>query len=129
MSNFFQNTQNYGFWNFDVWFLSRGKKSTVNCCLHECKHIVIKKKNERISLSPTQYCALQLNLFVTLRQNDSSIDGKNGELLSSNLQTPSQRQKKMLYCAQKQSSLQSNSQIYFHFLKLRRCSNESTVPL
>ena len=31
--------------------------------------------------SPTQYCALLLNLFVTLRQSDSSVDGKNGELL------------------------------------------------
>ena len=40
------------------------------------------EKNERISLSLTQYCALLLNLFVTLRQSNSSIDGKNGELLS-----------------------------------------------
>ena len=34
-----------------------------------------------ISLCPTQYCALLLNLFVILRQSDSSVDGKNGELL------------------------------------------------
>ena len=40
------------------------------------------EKNERINLSPTQYCALLLHLFVTLRQSDSSIDGKNVELLS-----------------------------------------------
>ena len=40
------------------------------------------EKNERISLSPTQCCALLLNLFVKLRQSDSSVDGKNGELLS-----------------------------------------------
>ena len=40
------------------------------------------EKNERISLSPTQYCALLLNLFVALRQSDSSVDGKNGDLLS-----------------------------------------------
>ena len=33
-------------------------------------------KNERISLSPTQYCALLLNLFVTLRQSDSSVEEK-----------------------------------------------------
>ena len=40
------------------------------------------KKNERISLSSTQYCVLLLNLFVTLRQSDSSTNGKNGGLLS-----------------------------------------------
>ena len=33
-------------------------------------------KNERISLSPTQYCALLVNLFVTLQQSDSSVVGK-----------------------------------------------------
>ena len=33
------------------------------------------EKNVRISSSPTQYCA-----FVTLRQRDSSVDEKNGEL-------------------------------------------------
>ena len=52
------------------------------------------EKNEIISLSPTQYCALLLNFFVTLRQSSSSVDGKNGEFLSWNLQTTSQRQKK-----------------------------------
>ena len=51
MSNVFQNAQNDGFWNFDFWFLSRGKKATVNYCLYECKHIIM-KKNERISLTP-----------------------------------------------------------------------------
>ena len=35
-----------------------------------------KKKNERISLSPTQYCALLLILFVTLRQGDSLVEEK-----------------------------------------------------
>ena len=40
------------------------------------------EKIEIISLSPTQYCAVLLNLFVTLRQSDSSVDGKNVELLS-----------------------------------------------
>ena len=74
MSSFFQNTQNHGFWNFDFWFLSRGKKAAVNYFLYECKHIIM--KNERISLSPTQYCALLVNLFVTLRQSDSSVEEK-----------------------------------------------------
>ena len=27
MGIFFQNVQNHGFWNFDFWFLSRGKKA------------------------------------------------------------------------------------------------------
>ena len=31
MSNFSQNPQNHGFWNFDFWFLFRGKKD--NCKL------------------------------------------------------------------------------------------------
>ena len=39
-------------------------------------------KNERNSLSPTQHFALVLNLFVTLQQSYSLVDGKNGELLS-----------------------------------------------
>ena len=34
------------------------------------------EKNERISLSPTQYCALLVNLFVTLRQSDLSVEEK-----------------------------------------------------
>ena len=33
-------------------------------------------KNERISLLPTQHCALLVNLFVTLRQSDSSVEKK-----------------------------------------------------
>ena len=33
-------------------------------------------KNQRISLSPTQYCALLVNLFVTLRQCDSLVEEK-----------------------------------------------------
>ena len=40
------------------------------------------EKNETISLSSTQYSAFVLNLFVTLRQSESSVDGKNGGLLS-----------------------------------------------
>ena len=35
---------------------------------------------------------------------------------------------KMLYYTRELSRLQSNNQIYFQFLKLRRCSNESTIP-
>ena len=93
ISNFFKNGQNHGFWNFDSWFLSWGEKATENYCLYECKDIIM-KKNERISLSSTQYCVLLLNLFVTLRQSDSSTNGKNGALLSWNLQTTPQRQKK-----------------------------------
>ena len=34
------------------------------------------EKNERISLSPTHYCALLVNLFVTLPQSDSSVEEK-----------------------------------------------------
>ena len=62
MGNFFQNAQNHGFWNFDFWFLSRGKKAVINYCLYEWKHVIM--KNERISLPPpTQYCALLVNLW------------------------------------------------------------------
>ena len=34
------------------------------------------EKMKRISLSYPQYCAVLVNLFVTLRQSDSSVDGK-----------------------------------------------------
>ena len=30
MNNFFENTQNHGFWNFHFRFLPRGKKAAVN---------------------------------------------------------------------------------------------------
>ena len=33
-------------------------------------------KNERVSLSTTQYCALLVNLFLTLRESDSSVEEK-----------------------------------------------------
>ena len=33
-------------------------------------------KNETISLSPTQYCALLVNLFVKLQQSDSLVEEK-----------------------------------------------------
>ena len=33
-------------------------------------------KNERISISCAQYCALLLNLLVTLPQSDSSVEEK-----------------------------------------------------
>ena len=39
-----QNVQNYGFWNFDFWFLSSGKKAIVNYCLYECKYMKWKMK-------------------------------------------------------------------------------------
>ena len=74
MSNFFQKAQNHGSWNFGFWFLSIRKKATANYCLYECKHIII--KNQRISLSPTQYCALLGNFFVTLRQSESPVEEK-----------------------------------------------------
>ena len=74
MSNFFQNAQNHGFWNSDFWFLLIGKKTTLNYCLYQCKHIIM--KNDKISLSPTQYCALLVNSFVTLRQSNSSVEEK-----------------------------------------------------
>ena len=32
--------------------------------------------NERISLSPTQHCALLVNLFVTLQQSHSLVEEK-----------------------------------------------------
>ena len=34
------------------------------------------EKIKRISLSPAQYCALLVNLFVTLRQTDSLVEEK-----------------------------------------------------
>ena len=34
------------------------------------------EKIEKISLSPTKCCALLVNLFVTLRQSDSSVEEK-----------------------------------------------------
>ena len=74
MSNFFQKTQNHGFWHFDFWCLSRGKKATVNYCLYECKHIIMKKrKNWSI---PHPIFVLLVNLFVTLWQSDSSVEAK-----------------------------------------------------
>ena len=51
---------------FTFHFYLEEKMATVKYCSYEWKHII--KKNS---------CA-----FVTLRQSDSSIDGKNGELLS-----------------------------------------------
>ena len=46
------------------------------------------------------YPLLRLNLFVTLRQSDSSVDGKNGELLSRNLQQiPRDEKSVVLYTA------------------------------
>ena len=41
--HFFQNAQNHGFWSLDFLLLSIGKKATVNYCLYECKHIIMKK--------------------------------------------------------------------------------------
>ena len=57
-------------------------------------------KNEWISVSPTQYsqyCALLVNLFVTLRQSDSSVEEKMWiiELKSANYLLETE---KMLYC-------------------------------
>ena len=40
---FFKTRKNHGFWSFDFWFLSRGKKAAVNYFLYECKHIIMKK--------------------------------------------------------------------------------------
>ena len=34
------------------------------------------ERNKRISLSPTQYCALLINLLVTLQQSDSLVEEK-----------------------------------------------------
>ena len=99
MSNFFQNAQNQGFWNHDFWFLSRGKKATENYCLYECKQWMNEKMKE--STYPlTQYWALLLNMFATLRQCDSSVAGKNGELLNWNLQATLPVTEKMLHCTQ-----------------------------
>ena len=56
----FQNMQNHGFWNFDFWFLSRGKKSAVNYFLYECKHIIMKIK-ELVNPPP---CLCVANKFV-----------------------------------------------------------------
>ena len=66
MSIFFQKVQKQVFWNFDFWSSSRGKK-TATICMNASTSII---KNERISLSANQYCALLVNLLVTLRQSD-----------------------------------------------------------
>ena len=68
MGNFFQNAQNHGFWNFDFWFLSTEKGNYKLLFIWMEAHL-----NEKISLSSNQYYALQVNLFVTLRQSDSSV--------------------------------------------------------
>ena len=34
------------------------------------------EKNKRIALSPTQYCALLVNLFATLQESNSSAEEK-----------------------------------------------------
>ena len=68
MDNFFQNAQNHGFWNFDFWFLSREKGNYKLLFIWMKAH-----PNEKISLSYNQCYALQVNLFVTLRQIDSSV--------------------------------------------------------
>ena len=68
INNIFQNTQNHGFWNFDVWFLSKGKKAAVNYFLYvEMKELVY---------PPPNIVRCYLNLFVTLRQHDSSVEKK-----------------------------------------------------
>ena len=71
MSNFFQNMQNHGFWSFDFWFLFRGKKADVNTFYTNGSTSL--RKNERISLSPTQYHASK---FVILPQSDSWVEEK-----------------------------------------------------
>ena len=73
MSNFFQNTQNHGFWNFDIWFLSRRKKAAVNYFLYECEHIIMKKRKNYSIPHPTLCVASK---FVTLQQSDSSVEEK-----------------------------------------------------
>ena len=70
MSIFFQIAQNHGFWSFDFWFLSRGKKATVICCLYECKHIIMSKT---VYPQPILWVASK---FVTLPQSDSSVKKK-----------------------------------------------------
>ena len=122
ISNFFQNTQNLGSTNFDFWFLSRAKKAAVNYFLYEWKHIIMKKwKN--LSIPHPILCVV--SKFVWKITTKRVIGwGKNGELLTWNLQTTSQRQGKCCLVHR----LQSDYQIYTQLLKLRRCGNESTIP-
>ena len=64
MSNFFQNLQNHSIWNFEYCFLSRGKKAS-------CKLLFIWMQahhNEKLKEL--------VNLFVILRQSDSSAERK-----------------------------------------------------
>ena len=70
MSIIFQNVQNHGFWNFDFWFLSRGKKVSVNYCVYECKHIIMKRwKNKSIPhpilcVTSKFFCNITTKLFI-----------------------------------------------------------------
>ena len=48
MNNCFQKKQSHVFWNFDSWFLSRGKKTPVSYCLYESKYIIMKKMKELV---------------------------------------------------------------------------------
>ena len=72
--------------NFEIWlwFLSRGKKTTVNCCLYESKHIIMKK----LVYAPTNI--VRSSKFVCNIATKRFIGwGKNVELLSWSLQTTS----------------------------------------
>ena len=79
MSNFSQNPQNHGFWNFDFWFLFRGKKD--NCKLlsiwMQAHHN--EKMKELLCVASKFVCNITTKPFFGW--------GKNGELLSWNLQT------------------------------------------
>ena len=87
MSHFFQKAQNHGFWNFDFWFLSRGKKETVNYCLYECKHIIMKNWKNYSIPHPILCVASKFVCNITTKRFIGW--GKNGELLRWNLQTTS----------------------------------------
>ena len=80
MSNFFQNTQNDGFWNSDFWFLSRGKNGS-------CKLPFIwmqAKMKELVSLSPTSLPPFLPPILCVCNITTKRFTGwgKNGELLT-----------------------------------------------
>ena len=49
---------------------------TFGFCLEEKRQLLTTVKTERISLSPTQYCALLVNLIATSRQSVASVEEK-----------------------------------------------------
>ena len=88
MSNVFQNAQNHGFWNFDFWFLSKGKKANVNYCLYKMQAHHNENMKELV-YPPTNILCVASELVCNITTKQFLGWGKNGELLNWNLQTTS----------------------------------------